>query len=106
MVVKAIGLSFEAYMFLQEECHRQRSETGKPLSARAIEGLINTFDNFKNKDGLKLYSDGDLGGCNGDPLHAWEERRWTSWSVEDVKKMLDKKGLYYKEGYTREFCYA
>lgn len=90
--VEAIEVPYESYLFLQEECHRQRSENGKPLS-----------ENFKKRlqynlssNGTKKLHDYDLGGCIGDPHHAWEEHRWTSWSVKDMMAMLDKANLPYK----------
>lgn len=43
--------------------------------------------------GCKLLSDGDFGGCNGSPVHAWEEHRWTSWTLDDMKAMLDRAGF-------------
>ncbi len=46
---------------------------------------------------------GDLGGCKGDPENAWEEHRWTTWSVEDMKNILNEAGLLWKDGEEKEY---
>ena len=84
MKKKAIRLTLESYLYLQNEGHRQRS--GKDYSDVTIEKLTKNYYRYKN--GITITS-GWLGGAkNG---------RWTDWSVEDMKKMLDKKGLPYED---------
>ena len=95
--VDTILLPLESYLFLQKESYRQRSESGKPLSEKAIERLTWNFQYVAYKDYYKMH-DGDLGGCNGDPHNGWEEHRWTSWSVKTMAKMLNENGLPYKFG--------
>lgn len=46
---------------------------------------------------------GDLGGCNGVPENAWEEHRWTTWSIEDMKNILNEAGLSWKNGEEVEY---
>lgn len=88
---KTMGLSKEAYLYLSERCRKER--IGDSLSEHSKERLETNFDNFSYKGYLEYY-DGDLGGAvNG---------RWTSWSCDQVKKMLDEQGLGYIEGEEKE----
>ena len=95
--VNTILLPLESVLYLHEEMHRQRSESGKPLSEKSIERLKRNFEYFAH-EGFKEIHDGDFGGCIGNPHNGWEEHRWTSWSVKTMAKMLDEKGLPYKFG--------
>ena len=94
---KAIKVTWDGYLYLSEEQHRQRCESGKPFSKRAIESLKRSFE----LNGGIMY-DGSRGGCIGSPINAWEERRWTSWSVEDMKRMLNEKGFKWEDAGERE----
>lgn len=97
---KTIAVSFESWFFLKEEQYRQRSEIGGRSLNRKI------WEAWFNRDaihsgpmmGLKLLRDGDFGGCKGSPINAFEEHRWTSWTLDEMKEMLDKAGLSWKEG--------
>lgn len=93
---KAIKVTWEGYLYLSEEQHRQRCESGKPLSERTIERLKSSFERYG------ILCDGDRGGCIGSPVNAWEEGRWTDWSVEDMKRMLDEKGFEWEDVGERE----
>lgn len=87
---------YESFSYLRNKMHEERSETGKPLNQ---ERLRKTFDNSPmTRDGYHQLMDGSFGGCKGNPKHAWEEGRWTDWSIEDMKAMLDEAGLTYKDG--------
>ncbi len=86
----ALFVPFESYLYLQDKCCLERS--GKHLSKKARQRLTRNFEQFAF-DGKKKLKNGDLGGCNGDPENAWEEGRWTSWSVDDIAKILDEAGL-------------
>lgn len=99
MKSKAIRVPLESYLYLQSIMHLQRS--GKPLSNKYIEKLTNMFKSHYPK-GILLMS-GDLGGAVGDPKNSYEEHRWTSWSIEDLKQMLDEKKLSYVDGETVEY---
>ena len=74
---------------------------GKHKTESAIKRLKQSFENFSHNGLYRIY-DGDLGGCNGKPENSWEEKRWTSWSCEDMKRILDSAGLPYKDGGERE----
>lgn len=95
-----ILVPFESWMFLQKKGHEERG--GKPYSDRAIERLTRSFQD-NSYQGYKQLMNGDLGGCKGNPENAWEERRWTSWSVDDMKKILDEAGLPWKDGEEAEY---
>lgn len=50
-----------------------------------------------------MLKDGDLGGCVGDWKNGYEEGRWTSWSCEDMKRILIEAELPYKDGEEIEY---
>ena len=52
------------------------------IARNRCNGLQGTFEQFGH-GGYKQLKSGDLGGCNGVPENAWEEHRWTTWSIED-----------------------
>ena len=89
---KAIRLTLESYLYLQNEGHRQR--IGSDYGDATIEKLTKNYYSYKN--GITIAS-GWLGGAIGNPENSYEEGRWTDWSVEDMKKMLDEKGLTYED---------
>lgn len=88
---QTMGLSKEAYLYLQDRCRNER--IGGHISDKYREKLERNFDQFAYK-GYKVYYDGDLGGA--------ENGRWTSWSCDKVKKMLDEQGLAYIDGGEQE----
>ena len=92
MKKKAIRLTLESYLYLQNEGHKQRS--GNDYSEATIEKLTKNYYRYKN--GITIAS-GWLGGAIGNPENSYEEGRWTDWSVDDMKKMLDEKGLPYED---------
>ena len=98
--VNTILLPIESYTYLREEMHRQRSETGRPLSEKTYARIKRKFESIKG--GYEQVNDYAFGGCNGDPHNAWEEHRWTNWSTETMKRMLDEKGLPDKDGKPEE----
>lgn len=85
--VKTLELPYESLLYLREEMRRQR--TGRPLSDKAKDRIKRHMP----KSGFCIVDDGDFGGCDGDPQNAWEERRWTSWSVDTMIEMLDRANL-------------
>ena len=101
MKKSTILVPLESYLYLQQKCHEERSETGRPLSEQTIERLKRSFNSL-SYNGYYRLMDGDLGGCNGSPKNAYEERRWTSWSCEDMKRILSEAGLPCKDGEATE----
>jgi len=93
--LNAIRVSLEGYLYLQEEGCYQRC--GHYHSEKFIQRLTNQFNNRDAEHGGHMLMDGDLGGAVGDPKNSYEEGRWTDWSVEDMKRMLDAKGYSYKD---------
>lgn len=102
MKAKSIKVNWESWFYLHQEEHKQRSETGKPISEKTVEKLKRNFYNFADKNGMKTILSGDFGGCIGNPINGWEERRWTSWTLDEMKKMLDEKGLKWEESEDKE----
>lgn len=96
---KTIALPFESWFYLQTECHNQRSESGKPLNEERFRRMFDAHSH----NGVKLLKSGALGGCVGDPKNAWEEGRWTDWTLKDMKIMLDAAGLPWSEGEEVEY---
>lgn len=90
----AIRVPLESWIYLQDICKSQRC--GDHLSEKTIERLTNEYNNHY-KENWHLLLDGDLGGAIGNPINSYEEHRWTSWKVEEMKKMLDKANLPYKD---------
>lgn len=90
---RTLILPLESVLYLSEECRHQR--IGDHLSDKAKEMIKKNF--LKHKDNYLVY-DGSFGGAIGDPKNSYEEGRWTSWKIEDMKRMLDKQGLPYKDG--------
>lgn len=90
----------ESFLYLQEKCHIERC--GNPQSEKAKQRLIRNFEEH-SYNGKKQLMNGDLGGCNGNPENAWEERRWTSWSVEDMIEILSEAGLPWERGEDTEY---
>ena len=94
MKKKSIRVPLESWLYLQNECKKQRC--GGEISTRFIEMLTKEYNRY-DKNGHVLV-DGDLGGAIGNPENSYEEGRWTSWSIEQMKKMLDEKALPYQDG--------
>lgn len=91
---QSIRIPFESYFFLASEQHKQRCEKEyRPLNREFIEKRF-----IRDNPNGYLATNGSFGGCNGSPVRAWEERRWTSWSIETLKQMLDDVGLPWEDG--------
>ena len=93
MKKKSIVIPLESRLYLEDQLHLQRG--GKHTSPITIERLTFQAERDNNKF---ILTSGDLGGAIGDPKNSYEEGRWTSWSVDEMKEMLDKAGLPYKDG--------
>lgn len=89
-------VTWEGWLYLRERQHEERSVTGKPFSEKSIARFKSNFDSYA-KNGWKQIMEYDFGGCVGSPKNAWEEHRWTEWSISQMMNMLDEKGLPYKE---------
>lgn len=100
---KTIAVPFESWFYLQTESHNQRSESGKPLDKERFKRMFDNHVKALGRNGTKLLKPGDLGGCIGDPHHAYEEGRWTSWTLEQMKAMLDAAGLPWEDGEVVEY---
>ena len=98
-IAKTIAVPFESWFYLQSECHNQRSESGRPLNEERFRRM---FDQH-SRNGVNLLKSGDLGGCIGDPKNAFEEGRWTSWTLHQMKAMLDAVGLPWEDGEDVEY---
>lgn len=90
----------DSFLFLQDRSYLERC--GKHHSEKHMERLKRNFEQF-SYNGYKQIMNGDLGGCKGNPENAWEEHRWTSWSVEDIKRILDEAGLPWELGEEAEY---
>lgn len=89
--LNTIKVNKESYMYLQKRHYTER--IGKDLNEKALRRYERSFDNFQYNGYKELY-DGDLGGAiNG---------KWTSWSCNDMKSILDEQGLSYIVGEVKE----
>ena len=98
MKANTILVPLESYLYLQEKQHTERSASYKQFDDDRVKRAFykHSYNGF-----YQLY-DNDLGGCIGEPFRAFEEGRWTSWSCEDMKQILDNAGLPYKDGEQEE----
>lgn len=111
-VAKAIATGIDGCIYLKNRQWLERS--GKPLSKKAVEyskknfakSLVNEHwgKNYKDLVGMKILMDGAFGGCKGNPENGWEEHRWTSWSADDMSRMLDEAGIEWKKAPCQEYC--
>lgn len=91
--VKAIAVEMDGYLYLQNRSHLERC--GQDFSQITIDRLKNNF-NTHSLNGFYTLMDKCLGGCNGSPVNAYEERRWTIWSTQQMVKMLEEQGMTWK----------
>lgn len=92
--VKTILVPFESWYYLKNKMRNERLGSDVPTDKKWLE---RKFNHTALYDGWGRLMDGDLGGAIGKPENSYEEGRWTSWSVEDMKRMLDEAGLPYKD---------
>lgn len=95
MKKRTLLVPLESLLYLEDQCHLQRG--GHHTTEKTIERLTREMEKPHNKNGYMLF-DGSFGGAVGDPKNSYEEGRWTSWSIDTVKEMLDKQGLPYQDG--------
>lgn len=95
-VVNSILVSRESWWKLEDISYYQRC--GEHHTEEHKERMKRGFEQFAIYDGMKKICDYDFGGAVGAPEKSWEEGRWTRWSCEDMKKILDEVGLPWKPG--------
>lgn len=88
-------ISKEAYFFLEDESRKQRG--CKPLGDEQKERIYRRYVR-KTPDGRMIVNDDSLGGGDGT-----YNGKWWSWSVDDLKRMLDEKGFSYEDGETEKY---
>ena len=94
MKKKSIRVPLESWVYLQDQCKLQRC--GDHISDKTKEHLKREMEKPYNQGGHQL-TDGDLGGAIGNPLNSYEEGRWTSWSINEMKEMLKDQNLPYTD---------
>lgn len=99
MKAKSILVPLESYLYLNRKRREERDTSGKPLNE---ERVVVNFNRFAH-GGYKRLMDGDYGGCIGKAENGYKEGRWTSWSCEDMKRILTEAGLPYKDGEDVEY---
>lgn len=85
-----IGLPKESWLYLRE---RQRVERCGTDRLKELRQKWEAEFTKKLENGFRRVCDGDFGGCIGPIENGWEQGRWTSWTCENMKKMLDEQGL-------------
>lgn len=93
MKKRAMRVELEGWLYLLDQQGMQRS--GREKSEQYKEKLKIRYEQYDKKYGGHLLMDYDLGGAIGKPENSYEEGRWTSWSLDQMKKMLDEKGYKY-----------
>lgn len=87
MKSKSIRIPLESRLYLADQQTLQRG--GHHISKSTIERITNESKRTYNKNGFVVMN-GDFGGAVGKPENSYEEGRWTSWTIETMKEMLDK----------------
>lgn len=85
MKIKAIRVTLEGYLYLKKQSCIQR---GFEFTERYKKDLKDEFGQYSYK-GMKEICSGDIGGGCGSK----NPNTWTSWSVEQITKMLKEKNL-------------
>lgn len=85
MKQKSIIVNLDGYIYLQCESRTQR---GGEITERYIEHLKENFKNINPKGEHKI-CDYDLGGGCGSK----NPSTWTSWSIDEMAKMLKKQKI-------------
>lgn len=93
MKKRAMRVELEGWLYLQDQSSLQRG--GRIHSESWRERMKKHYEWHDKKYGGHMLMDGDLGGAIGKPENSYEEGRWTSWSLDQMKKMLDEKGYKY-----------
>lgn len=91
-----ILVPWDSWLYLENKSYLERC--GKYHTERQVERLKRNFAFFAFHDGMKQICDYDFGGAVGEPEKSWEEHRWTRWSCDDMKKILEEAGLSWKDG--------
>lgn len=84
MITKALKVNLESYLYLQEQCKLQR--LGEKLTDKQIERYTKNY--YKQFSGGIYLTSGQLGGA--------KDNKWTSWTIEDMKTLLEKANLQYE----------
>ena len=96
-----ILVPWESWLYLEERSYKER--IGVKNNEYSLERMKRNFDRLSDYNGMKQLMDNDFGGAVGNPEKTREEYRWTSWSCEDMKKMLDEAGLPWEQGEEVEY---
>lgn len=89
MKVKSLLVELQGYLFLQEKSHQER---GGEITDKFKNHLEYDFNRFCFNIGRRKVVeilDRNLGGASGG--------KWTSWSVDEMEKMLAEQGMFYAE---------
>lgn len=90
--MRVIRTPFESYCYLCVLSYEQRS--GLKADEKVLNRIKNEYNRRSRGKGSYIYvKDGELGGCDGDAKDGLLEKRWTQWSIEDIIRILDEKGL-------------
>ena len=95
MKKRTIRVPFKSWMYLDNLGCSQR--TGHEHSQKFIERIKREFDARWKEKGKEVI-DKEMGGAIGEPENSYEDGRWTTWSIEEMKGMLDEAGLPYVDG--------
>ena len=96
-----ILVPWESWLYLEERSYKERC--GRKHTEKSLERMKRNFNSLAHYKGMKQLMDKDFGGAIGKPENSWEEHRWTGWSCEDMKKMLDEAGLPWEPGEEIEY---
>lgn len=83
---EAILISKESWIYLRQESRKKRG-----CSELTSDQLEKQWGRIEKVNSMKLCDDLSFGGGDGNYYG-----KWTSWSVDTLKTMLDEKGLYWE----------
>ena len=96
MKSETIYVTKEAYIALSEKSRIQRG--CKPLTLEQYEKRFKKMPACRIKNGLIRLDDNSMGGGDGT-----YNGKWTTWSVDDLKKMLSEMGHTWERGEDIEY---
>lgn len=89
MKVKSLLVDLQGYLFLQEKSHKERGGEVTENFKNIVEANFNYLSFNLGRRKVVEILDRNLGGASAG--------KWTSWSVDEMAKMLAEQGMFYAE---------
>lgn len=89
MKVKSLLVDLQGFLFLQEKAHKERGGEVTDNFKNNLEYDFNRLSFNLGRRKVVEILDRNLGGASNG--------KWTSWSVDEMAKMLAEQGMFYAE---------